>query len=284
VRFRRSCSPTGSPIVSPASLSSANAGMSPAPARSTRRLIDIRCVTIGAQGANPMSNIFAILLQVVGMMISPASAQAPSAVVEEVGAGVAGVQFMDYVEPGQIIRLGAADRLVLGYLKSCWRETITGGTVTVGTEQSQVAGGEVARAQVQSEGGKMMLSAQLAGKSGAMVFRQAPKQGPKAQAAAIPHPQFTLYGLSPVFEVQPGGNLVIERLDQPGERHRIAVAEPRLIRGAFLDLAKVGVALVPGGIYRAKLEEQELVFKIDAQAKAGDVPLVGRLARLQARN
>lgn len=51
---------------------------------------------------------------------------------------------MDYVEPGQVIRLGAADGLVLGYLKSCWRETITGGTVTVGTEQSQVAGGEVA--------------------------------------------------------------------------------------------------------------------------------------------
>jgi len=227
-----------------------------------------------------MSNIFAILLQVVAMMVSPASAQSPSAVVEEVGAGVAGVQFMDYVEPGQVIRLGAVDRLVLGYLKSCWRETITGGTVTVGTEQSQVAGGEVARVQVQCEGGKMMLSAELAGKSGAMVFRQAPK----AQAAAIPHPQFTLYGLSPVFEVQPGGNLVIERLDQPGERHRIAVAEPGLIRGAFLDLAKAGVALVPGGIYRAKLGEQELVFKIDAQAKAGDAPLVGRLARLQARN
>jgi len=227
-----------------------------------------------------MSNIFAILLQMVAMMVSPASAQSPSAVVEEVGAGVAGVQFMDYVEPGQVIRLGAVDRLVLGYLKSCWRETITGGTVTVGTEQSQVAGGEVARVQVQCEGGKMMLSAELAGKSGAMVFRQAPK----AQAAAIPHPQFTLYGLSPVFEVQPGGNLVIERLDQPGERHRIAVAEPGLIRGAFLDLAKAGVALVPGGIYRAKLGEQELVFMIDAQAKAGDAPLVGRLARLQARN
>jgi len=66
-----------------------------------------------------MSNIFAILLQVVAMTVSPASAQSPSAVVEEVGAGVAGVLLMDYVEPGQVIRLGAADRLVLGYLKSC---------------------------------------------------------------------------------------------------------------------------------------------------------------------
>src|SRR5262245_25529459 len=133
-----------------------------------------------------MSNIFAILLQVVAMMVSPASAQSPSAVVEEVGAGVAGVQFMDYVEPGQVIRLGAVDRLVLGYLKSCWRETITGGTVTVGTEQSQVAGGEVARVQVQCEGGKMMLSAELAGKSGAMAAQAICHLRSKRSAKNIP--------------------------------------------------------------------------------------------------
>ena len=131
-----------------------------------------------------MSNIFAILLQVVAMMVSPASAQSPSAVVEEVGAGVAGVQFMDYVAPGQVIRLGAHDRIVLGYLKSCWRETSDGGTVTVGNGQSEVAGGEVVRAKVACEGGKMMLSAELAGKSGAMVFRQAPKGPARGGRAA----------------------------------------------------------------------------------------------------
>src|SRR5262249_23532857 len=60
---------------------------------------------------------------------------------------------MDYVDPGQVIRLGAHDRIVLGYLRSCWRETISGGTVTVGTEQSEVAGGEVARDKVACEGG-----------------------------------------------------------------------------------------------------------------------------------
>jgi hypothetical protein len=208
------------------------------------------------------------------MLVSAAVAQMPAAVVEEVVGGVAGVQFMDYVEPGQVIRLGGHDRIVLGYLKSCWRETITGGTVTVGTEQSEVAGGEVVRAKIACEGGKMMLSAELAGKSGAMVFRQVP----------IPHPQFTLYGLSPVFEVRPGGRLVVERLEQPGERHEIAVTDQQLVRGAFLDFAKAGVALAAGGIYRAKLAGQEIVFKIDPDAKPGDMPLVGRLARLQAQN
>lgn len=188
---------------------------------------------------------------------------------------------MDYVEPGQVIRLGGHDRIVLGYLKSCWRETITGGTVTVGAEQSEVAGGEAVRAKIACEGGKMMLSAELAGKSGAMVFRQVPS---RPSAAAVPHPQFTLYGLSPVFEVRPGGRLVVERLDQPGERHEIAVTDQQLVHGAFLDFAKVGVALAPGGIYRAKMAGQEIVFKIDADAKPGDMPLAGRLARLQARN
>src|SRR5262249_49540981 len=168
----------------------------------------------------------------------------------------------------------------LGYLKSCWRETISGGTVTVGPEQSEVAGGEMARAKGACEGGKMMLSAELAGKSGAMGFRQAPK--PQAVAAA-PHPEFTLYGLSPVFEVRPPGKLVVERLDQPGERHEIAVTEQALVRGAFLDFAKSGVALAPGGVYRAKLADREIVFKIDPDAQPGDAPLVGRLARLQAR-
>src|SRR6516225_2876003 len=103
------------------------------------------------------------------------------------------------------------------------------------------------RAKVACEGGKMMRSAELAGKSGAMVFRQAPKS---QAVAAVPHPEFTLFGLRPVFEVR-----------QPGERHEIAVTEQQLVRGAFLDFAKSGVALVPGGVYRAKLADQEIVFK-----------------------
>ncbi len=227
-----------------------------------------------------MNAIFGILLQGAGAMVVAASAQSPAAVVEEVEGSVPGVAFMDYVDPGQVIHLGAHDRIVLGYLKSCWRETISGGTVTVGSEQSEVAGGEVTRAKVACEGGKMMLSSELAGKSGAMVFRQAPK---REAAAAAPHPEFTLYGLSPVFELRPPGKLVLDRLDQAGESREIAVTGQQLVRGAFLDFAKAGVALAPGGLYRAKFGDQEIVFKIDADAKAGEAPLVGRLVRLQAR-
>ena len=226
-----------------------------------------------------MNAIFGILLQGAGALIVSVAAQSPVAVVEEITGNVSGVQFMDYVEPGQVIRLGAHDRIVLGYLKSCWRETISGGTVTVGNDQSEVAGGEVARAKVTCEGGKMMLTAELAGKSGAMVFRQAPKP----QAASLPHPEFTLYGQSPVFELRPPGTLVVERLDRLGERHEFPVTENQLVRGAFLDLAAAGVTLEPGGLYRAKIADQQVVFKIDPEAKPDAGPLVGRLARLQAR-
>jgi hypothetical protein len=36
--------------------------------------------------------------------------------------------------------------------------------------------------------------------------------------------------------------------------------------------------------YRAKFADQEIVFKIDPDAKPGDAPLVGRLARVQGRH
>jgi hypothetical protein len=227
-----------------------------------------------------MNAIFSIVLHGAGALVLTASAQSPAAVVEELAGNVPGVAFMDYVDPGQVIRLGAHDRIVLGYLKSCWRETITGGTVRVGPDQSEVAGGEVARTKVACDGGKMMLSAELAGKSGAMVFRQAPKPQP----VALLRPEFTLYGLSPVFELRPPGKLVLERLDQRGEHHELAVTEQALMRGAFFDCAKAGVALAPGGIYRAKFADRQIVFKIDPDAKPGDAPLLGRLARLQAQH
>jgi hypothetical protein len=222
-------------------------------------------------------NIPTSFLAGAGMLVLVASTQAPVAIVEEVTGHPAGAEFMDYVAPGQVIRLGPKDAIVLGYLTSCWRETITGGTVTVGNEQSDVSGGNVTRMKVECDGGKMMLNAELASKSGAMVFRASPHPG---QQAGPPRPQFTLYGLSPVIEVRNADAVVIERVDAPGERHEIAVGGPALAHGAFLDLAKANIVLVAGGIYRVKAGTRELVFKIDPDAKPGAAPIAGRLLRL----
>ena len=82
----------------------------------------------------------------------------PTAVVEDVKSATADIEFMDYVGIGQIIKLEPRDRLVLSYLKSCEHETITGGTVVVGGERSEVRDGQIVRAKVACDGGKIRLS------------------------------------------------------------------------------------------------------------------------------
>ncbi len=208
--------------------------------------------------------------------VPPALADTPVAVVEDVGGKPAGVEFMDYVEPGKVIKLGAGDSIVLGYLKSCWRESIRGGTVTVGNEQSDVAGGTVDRIKVGCDGGKMELAAAQSKQSAAMVFRKAP--GPNTP----PKPQFKIYGRAPVVELKGGGTLVIERVDVPsGDRLEIVIAPAQLVNGAFYDLAKADKDLKPGGVYRAKVGDQQIVFEVDAGAKDGAEPMAGRLLRFQ---
>lgn len=212
--------------------------------------------------------------------VALAAPRAPVAVIEDIQGNPPGIQFMDYVEPGRVIKLNPQDTIVLGYLKSCQHETITGGTVTVGEAASDVQGGRVERSMTRCDGGKMLLTAELANSSAGAAFRAPPLKNPQAP----PRPEFTLYGLSPVVEVKPAGTLVIERVDQPGERYDIALAPERMTRGAFLDLAKTGIVLTSGGIYRVAAGERKVVFKIDPSAASGQTPLVGRLIRLQPAN
>jgi hypothetical protein len=101
-------------------------------------------------------------LAVVAMMAVASTAAAAgsieAALVESVSGKSSGVEFMDYVKAGQIIRLGPHETIVLNYMDSCVRETITGGTVTVGTNSSEVRSGEVTRISGQCAGGKMQLT------------------------------------------------------------------------------------------------------------------------------
>jgi hypothetical protein len=223
-----------------------------------------------------MTSIPTAALAVAGTLAlaTTAAAQAPVAVIEDIAGNPPGVEFMDYVAVGKVIQLGPADSIVLGYMKSCWRENITGGMVTVGAEQSAIRQGKVERTKVACDGGKMQLTTQQANQSGGMVFRDRPRRGQTAT------PQVTLYGLSPVVEVKGAGTLVIERIDKPGERHELAIDRKQLVRGVFYDLAKSAKALAAGGTYRAAMDGREVVFKIDAQAKPGTTPVVGRLLRL----
>jgi hypothetical protein len=205
--------------------------------------------------------------------VAPAMAADPSAIVEDTK-GKLDVEFMDYLAPGRVVKLAAGDELVLGYLRSCWRETIKGGTVTIGAEQSTVAGGNVRREKVKCEGSKLKLTADQAAQSGVMVFRAPPKPG----AAATP--ETTIYGLSPVLDIKGGGKVTIARIDAAAPPMTFEVAARQLTRGAMFDLAKEGKALAAGGTYRASVGNRQVVFKVDPMAQPGRAPVVGRLLRL----
>jgi hypothetical protein len=183
---------------------------------------------------------------------------------------------MDYVAAGQVIVLGPQDRIVLGYMRSCWRETITGGTVTVGEERSAVERGEVERTRVACDASRAALGARESTQSAATVFRSLRKEPPPARP-----PPPTLHGRAPVFEVGDArGVLLIERLDLAGERLEVVVAAPALVRERFVDLARTTVVLAPGASYAVRLGSRQAEFKVDADALPGDTPVVGRLLRL----
>src|SRR5215467_8996778 len=97
------------------------------------------------------------LLAMIGVVAVTGAVRAepPVAVVEDVQGKVTGAEFMDYVVPGQVIKLGPGGKLVLGYMKSCWRETISGiGTVIVGAEQSAVHLADFNAAKVACDSGQ----------------------------------------------------------------------------------------------------------------------------------
>jgi len=204
-----------------------------------------------------------------------ARAESPVALVEEIVGKPAGIEFMDYVSTGRVIALGPRDAIVVGYIRSCWRETIRGGTVRIGAELSDVSGGAVERVKIPCDGGRMELAAEQAKQSTASVFRDPAK----SKRAALPRAQFVLHGRSPVVELKGGGSLAIDRLDARGEQHVIELAPSRRTGGTFHDLADAGVALSPGGLYLARIGEQAIVFQVDADAPPGKAPIAGRLLR-----
>ncbi len=222
---------------------------------------------------------FMLITLVVLAWARAASAGWPSAaLVEDVTGTSAGVEFMDYVETGKVIRLNPQDTIVLNYLYSCVRETITGGVITVGPERSEVQSGKVERMSTACDAGRMLLTAQLASQSAATIIR-APETK-RDQPKSLASPQFVLYGLSPIVEVASGGGTVeITRVDKASERYVLTIGTPQSLHSAHYDFAAEGKTLSAGGVYRATFGEQSLTFKIDPSAKPGKIPIVARLLR-----
>jgi hypothetical protein len=203
-----------------------------------------------------------------------ALATEPVAVVESVSGRPAGIELLDYLSSGQIIPLGKNDKLVIDYLRSCVRETIDGGIVSIGAERSTVKGGTVERERVRCDGGRMQLSPEQSKTSAGAVFRVPPKSHPLPPGTVI---ERQLYGTSLIIDAGGANRIVIERLDLTEDRIDIGLTPDRLQRGRFLDLAADGRALSAGGVYRLTAGDRSVVFQINRSAKAGKIPIASRL-------
>jgi hypothetical protein len=198
----------------------------------------------------------------------------PIAIVEDVKSATADVDFMDYVGAGQIIRLGSRDVLVLSYLRSCEHEVITGGTVRVGFQRSEVSDGQVVRTKVPCDGGKIEIASARTSDTAASAFR--------VQSADT---RLVLFASSPVVQLpadlaQADRTLLIVRTDRRGERHTVRLADT-VTPGGFVDLARQKVRLARGGQYEASIGAHKLAFTVDRKAAPGTASVVSRLLRFQ---
>ena len=205
-----------------------------------------------------------------------ARAETPVAVVEDVQGKVTGAEFMDYVVPGQVIKLGPGGKVVLGYMKSCWRETISGvGTVIVGAEQSAVHLANFKTEKVACDPSQAQRIGKDLGESAATVVRslnEEKKKGP---------PPLVLHGQSPIVSIPERGKLVVERLDVKGERYEVDLANAQPTGRRFYDLTRSNIALAPGGAYSITLNSKFAAFVVSPDATPGAGPVIGRLVTLQ---
>lgn len=186
------------------------------------------------------------------------------AILEEIS-GVSGEHnAFDELKPGDQIALGADGGAVIGYLDSCVRETIQGGTVTIAPGQSKVEGGTVQRETVACEATQLVLSEEEAGKSATVAFRGPPWEDDLRQIVPSPSP----------LVLAPGKQLAIRRLD--GEEPAMSLP----LKDGKVDLAARNIALTPGGFYELTAGQKQTVIKIDPDAQPGPMPAMSRLVRL----
>src|SRR6202161_678492 len=220
-----------------------------------------------------MKRTIAICVVLLATVVT-AAAESPVAIVEDLQSKVTGAELMDYLSPKMVIKLGANSSIVISYLNSCRREKIDGiGTVIIGTDESLVHLASVKDEKTECDPSHAHATTQETSEVAATVVRSIAKND-----IAI-KPQLTLYGASPLVQVTGRGTLLVERLDVPGERQQIDL-DSKLIKGKFYDFAAANKALSPGGIYSARFGSSRIVFQIDARARAGTTPIVGRLVRM----
>lgn len=195
-------------------------------------------------------------------LLSSGGTLAESALVERAdpATGLSAYQFLD---AGTRIHLSDGLELELGYFRSCVREQIRGGTVTIGENQSRIDNsGRVDRITLDCTA-EVRLNAGERQESGASAWR-APVGGP---------PQL-LDNLTPVFAFGTApGEVVIQRTDRPADPIRLDAT------GLSVDLATLGIELAEGAIYDVSAGNTTRRIEVDFGVTQTGGPAFKRLVR-----
>ena len=172
----------------------------------------------------------------------------------------------EYLSPGKTLKLADNEWISLGYLRSCNQEKINGGTILVGANKSTVIDGSVNRRKVQCDSENLQLTTDQSDRAGVAVMRKSEGQ---IEVSMVIH------STSPLLHITTSATtLEVTSLDRPGKPLIFDVEEHRV------DLAKHGVTLRGGGLYSAKTDDREVVFRIDKFSRPGSSALLSRLIPL----
>ena len=195
----------------------------------------------------------------------------PVAIVEDTNGPVPGVAALDLLRAGRTIVLPPNATMIISYLDSCRRENIRGGTVTIGSQQSTVADGEIVREQLACDPVALALSPEQANQSAAIVFRKPDKiiGDPIAAQAA-----FMLDTRQPLL-VAPGLSVAqVTDLRHPERKWSVRLED------GVAELGGARGLLDAGGVYEVAADGKKIIFRIGKDATDAPLKLLKRIIRL----
>ena len=191
---------------------------------------------------------------------------AKDAAIVEDASGSLTVGLFDVLKEGDEVDLGESGVLTLGYFSSCVSETITGGRVIVGSRQSEVFDGDVARTTVECDGGNVMLSESQQAQSGADVFRDETQKQKNAKYVSFSDQPILIFSA-------PIKSLRIRRVDEDGIDKIIA------INGAVANFEVLDVRLSVGGIYQVRIRDRRFYLMPQERSSNRTPSLLNRVIR-----
>jgi hypothetical protein len=213
----------------------------------------------------------AALIWLLGGEIALAGPARPVAIVEDVTDDVTVVAPLDLLREGDSIALEPDQGVIISYLDSCQRENIRGGTIRVGSAQSEVTDGLVSRQTVPCDPVALALTPEQANQSAALAFRQ-PDQPVLGDAVAA-EAKFAMATRHPIVIAPDLQEVTIEDRHDPKHQWRVKIVD------GIAALTDEASPLEKGGVYRLTGGGRSLTFRIGREATDAPLPILKRIIR-----